>query len=132
MQTTFRILGIAACMFSFASFSAEESKWRFPTDKITVEQWTTFRAEVLAKPGIERQEFADQLLLFAQNEYRLYVFTQPKHPAHPAVVIRAIVNRGNGAYVDRMGHYAGDQKAFDKWWHEFDALDAQMPGQIRR
>jgi hypothetical protein len=103
--------------------------WRFPSDRITTEQWQTFRHEVLAKPGATRQEFANQLVVTVSSERRIYVFTQPAHPAHPAVIVRAVVERGQGSEVQRMGHYAGDQKAFDAWWHQFDALDAKIPGQ---
>ena len=110
---------------------AAEQQWRFPTDEITLKQWQEYRAEVLAKPGIERQEFANQLVLTSTKERRIYVFTQPKHPAYPAVVIRAVVARGTGSEVQRMGHYAGDKKAFDRWWHEFEELDARVPGQLR-
>ncbi|MEJ0099147.1 MAG: hypothetical protein WDO12_05130 [Pseudomonadota bacterium] len=116
---------------TLGSAAAADQQWRFPTDEITLKQWQEFRAEVLAKPGIERQEFANQLVLTSKKEFKIYVFTQPTHPAYPAVVIRAIVARGAGSEVRRMGHYAGDKKAFEKWWHEFDALDARIPGQIR-
>jgi len=108
---------------------ADDKAWRFPTDHITTAQWQTFRDEVLKKPGATRQEFANQLVITVSSELRIYVFTEPGHPAHPAVVVRAIVARGRGSEVQRMGHYAGDQKAFDVWWHQFDALDAKVPGQ---
>ena len=108
---------------------ADEMAWRFPSDQITTEQWQIFHDEVLAKPGATRQEFANQLVVTVTSERRIYVFTQPGHPAHPAVVVRAVVERGKGSEVQRMGHYAGDPKAFDVWWHQFDALDAKLPGQ---
>ena len=108
---------------------ADDMAWRFPSDRITIEQWQTFRDEVLSKPGATRQEFANQLVITVTSERRIYVFTQPGHPAHPAVVVRAVVERGQGSEVQRMGHYAGNQKAFDVWWHQFDALDAKIPGQ---
>ena len=118
------LLGLVGVVSAHAA--APES--RFDGDEITPAQWEDFRSEVLAKPGLERQEFANQLVLFSNEEHRIYVFTQPQHPAHPAVVVRAIVPRGTGSELKRMGHYAGDKAAFDKWWHEFDALDARMRG----
>ena len=117
------VVAVPACAL------AAEHEWRFPSDRISVAQWTQYRNEVLAKPGLERQEFANQLVLISTKERRVYVFTQPQHPAHPAVVIRGVVPVGTGSEVQRMGHFAGGQKAFDKWWHEFDALDAKIPGQ---
>lgn len=124
------VIWVLALSF-LAMASADELQWRFPSDKITLEQWKVFRSEVLAKPGLERQEFAHQLVLISAQEKTIWIFTQPGHPAYPAVVVRAVVPNGPGSEVRRMGHYAGDQEAFDKWWHEFDALDAKIPGQPR-
>jgi len=64
-------------------------------------------------------------------EIRLWVFTQPGHPAHPAVVVRIVTDRGSGAEITRQGHYVGSEFAFNKLWHEFDALDAKISGQTR-
>jgi Protein of unknown function (DUF4019) len=108
---------------------AAEIGWRFPTDKITVQQWTQFREEVLAKPNSVRAEYANQLVVTVEAEGAIYVFTQPQHPAYPAVVVRAVAESGGGAAVKRMGHFAGSESAFATWWHQFDALDATIPGQ---
>jgi hypothetical protein len=48
-------------LFAAAASVASEVGWRFQTDLITLQQWTTFRGEVLAKPNIKRAEFANQL-----------------------------------------------------------------------
>ena len=122
------VLALVVLTHALAAW-ADDMAWRFPSDHITTEQWQTFRDEVLAKPGATRQKFANQLVITVESERRIYVFTQPGHPAHPAVVVRAVVEHGTGSEVQRMGHYAGDQKAFDVWWHQFDALDAKVPGQ---
>jgi hypothetical protein len=96
-----------------------------------VQQWTQFREEVLAKPNSVRAEYANQLVVTVEAEGAIYVFTQPQHPAYPAVVVRAVVQNGGGASVQRMGHFAGSQSAFATWWHQFDALDAAIPGQLK-
>ena len=132
LRSIFRSIILAMALAGLGTAAAAEQKWRFPTDQITLKQWQEFRSEVLAEPGIERREFASQLVLTSTKERRIYVFTQPKHPAYPAVVVRAVVASGNGSEVQRMGHYAGDKRAFDRWWHEFDELDARVPGQIRK
>lgn len=131
MRSFAGVMLIAACLAIPCSLWAAEPEWRFPTDKITLAQWNQFRSEVLAKPNLTRQEFANQLVLISESEFRIWVFTQPSHPAYPAVVIRTVTPRSLGSEVGRMGHYGGDQAAFDKWWHEFDALDAKIPGQVR-
>jgi hypothetical protein len=111
--------------------TAAEVGWRFSTDKITLQQWATLREEVLAKPNIKRAEFANQLVITVEAERAIYVFTQPKHPAYPAVVIRVVVKNGRGSIVKRMGHFAGSEAAFASWWQEFDPLDAAIPGQTK-
>ena len=110
---------------------SEEFDWRFSTDEITPEQWSTFRSEVLAKSHYEQSEFAHQLVIIVEQERAIYVFTQPGHPAHPAVVVRKIVPRGINSEVQRMGHYAGNETAFAAWWREFDALDAKVLGVVQ-
>jgi hypothetical protein len=30
--------------------------------------------------------------------------------------------------ISRKGHFAGDQAAYDHWWHEFDDLDKRVKG----
>jgi hypothetical protein len=132
MRAFTRTFIFVLALVSFWALAAADMDWRFPSDKITAKQWETFRTEVLAKPGIERQEFANQLVLTSLRERRIYVFTEPAHPAYPAVVVRAVVPTTTGSDVQRMGHYAGDEKAFNKWWHEFDALDARIPGQLNK
>jgi len=131
MRSLSQSVAVLFALVFIGTSSAQELQWRFPSDVITPQQWEEFRAEVLAKPGVERQEFADQLVLTSAEELKVYVFTLPAHPAHPAVVIRAVVASGGSTSVRRMGHYAGNQEAFDKWWHEFDALDERIPGQVR-
>jgi hypothetical protein len=92
-------------------------------DEITLKQWQEMRTETLAKPGIERQELASQLVVNSAAERKIYRFTQPGHPAHPAVVVLSSIGRGIGAEIQRSGYYAGDKKAFDAWWQEFDHLN---------
>ena len=62
-------------LFAAVASVAAEVGWRFPTDMITLHQWTTFREEVLAKPNIKRAEFANQLVITVEAERAIYVFT---------------------------------------------------------
>ena len=101
-----------------------DDTWRFPTDRITTELWQTYRSETLAKPGATSSVAAQQLIITVPSEYAIYVFTEPGHPAHPGVVVRALVTNNGVTSPSRHGHFAGDERAFARWWHEFDALDA--------
>jgi hypothetical protein len=108
------------------STSAQDLEWRFPDDRITFEQWTSYFDELAHKPGAvftEKDQHCIINLFSDPNQPALYVFTKPGHPAYPAVVIRAVITKEGQSQLVRHGHYAGDQAKFDKWWHEFDGLD---------
>jgi hypothetical protein len=106
--------------------SLADDGWRFPTDRITLDQWQTYRTETLAKPGATSKVAAGQLIITVPSEKAIYVFTQPEHPAHPAVIVRAVVEQGSGVFLSRKGHFGGSKDAFDAWWKEFDALDGAV------
>jgi hypothetical protein len=54
--------------------------------------------------NIKRAEFANQFVIAVEAKRAIYVFTQPKHPAHPAVIVRVVVENGGGSIFKRMGH----------------------------
>ena len=104
--------------------------WRFPRDSITQEQWQAYLDETRALPGILNREAENVIIFQDRANNAVYVFTTPAHPAHPAVVKRRVMQRGTGLFIDRKGHYAGDNAAYDRWWHEFDALDQRVKEDI--
>jgi Protein of unknown function (DUF4019) len=116
---------LVACA-GFAVSAVADDGWRFPTDKITSEQWQTYRDETLALPGARSYEVADQLVVEVPQANAIYVFTTPSHPAHPAVVKREVVEKDGEVLLGRKGHYAGDREAYDRWWRQFDELDRRM------
>ncbi len=103
-----------------------ESTPRFPTSRITHEQWREYLAEIVAMPGIERRDSNRQITLTDAKAMTIYAFTQEANPAHPGVVVRVLHIGPAGTDVQRIGFFAGDQAAFTKWWSEFDALDARL------
>lgn len=118
------LLFLALCVTM--STSAQELEWKFPGDRITFEQWTSYFDELAHKPGAvltEQEQYYIIDLFSDPNQPALYVFTKPAHPAYPAVVIRAVIAKNGQSQIVRHGHYVGDEAKFDKWWHEFDALD---------
>jgi hypothetical protein len=60
------------------------------------------------------------------GDEHIYI-TEPGHPAHPAVVRRAIIKRKNVERLSTRGNHGGSQKAFEKWLAEFKALDVNRP-----
>jgi len=117
---------VSAC----STVSVEE--WRFPTDRITEEQWQLYLDETLSIPDVRAAEMEEQMVVLAPDGLTTYVFTTPAHPAHPGAVKRWISERDGAFYVNRQGHYAGDENAFHNWWLEFDELDRQMKEAIER
>lgn len=105
---------------------------RFPTSKITAEQWKEYLSEIAKMPGIERRESSRQITLTDARTLTIYAFTQEANPAHPGVVVRVLVTGPGGTEVRRTGYFAGDQAAFSRWWTEFDALDAQIRREAAR
>ena len=59
------------------------------------------------------------------NEH-IYI-TKSGHPAHPAVIRRAIIKRKNVERLATRGNHGGDQRAFEKWLAEFKAIDVNRP-----
>ena len=125
MNTLLRTTCVALLLMAGAAIPAEPQP-RFPTSKITAEQWKQYLAEVLAMPGIERKDSARQITLTDARTSTIYAFTQDANPAHPGVVVRTLVVGPTGADIKRVGYFAGDPAIFEKWWHEFDALDARV------
>jgi hypothetical protein len=107
-----------------------EPQPRFPSSRITTEQWSGYLAEILAMPGIERKDSARQITLTDARTNTIYAFTQEANPAHPGVVVRALVFGPAGAEVRRVGYYAGDLTAFQNWWRSFDALDDRIRREV--
>jgi hypothetical protein len=113
-------------MTLFLPLAAIAEEWRFPGDRITFEQWVTYFDELSNTKGAiltEEPEYYIINLLDDSKHKALFVFTKPNHPAYPAVVIRSVEGDGQHSSLGRRGHYAGDKAKFDKWWHQFDALD---------
>lgn len=109
-----------------ANACANELQWKFSGDRITFEQWTTYFDELANTKGAVFSEEAQYYIInlfSAPLQPAIYVFTKSNHPAYPAVVIRTVETKDGKSLIKRHGHYVGDQATFDKWWHEFDALD---------
>jgi hypothetical protein len=98
---------------------------RFPLDIITIAQWEQFQAEVLSKPALEGRHIDHQFVAYSRAERRLWIFTRPGHPAHPAVLVLIFADATSGAKAIRQGHYAGNRFEFVKWWQNFDATEAK-------
>jgi hypothetical protein len=121
LKALFAAFGIL--LLIFASGLGAQGPSRFPTDRITPEEWQRYFDEVRALPGTEAQEIkqAQYMVVFKDNS--AYFFTAPDHPAHPAMVKREAAGTAGQLVFLRQGHYAGDAKAFAVWWEKFEEMD---------
>lgn len=62
----------------------------------------------------------------------LWSFTPDSHPAHPAVVRRTVIQRGDEILINMKGLCQASKDACDKLMAEFEALNAQMRENMKR
>lgn len=67
-----------------------------------------------------------QLICDSASQRTIWTFTLPAHPAHPAVVRRAMIIRGGTIGISRMGIWAGSEAAFNRWFELFSELDQRQ------
>lgn len=102
-----------------ASVAFAQAPPRFPKAKITYEEWRTYFNEVANKPSARRNVSGDEFVVDIPDEYAVYFFTTPKHPAHPAVIRRlAVAGEGGKIGIQTTAHYAGNRLALDKWFND--------------
>ena len=58
-----------------------------------------------------------------ESERTLYFFTLPKHPVHPSVIIRRVVEEGGKAKIKTTGHTMADQRLFESWLTQLGQAD---------
>lgn len=114
---------LLACLALASGCAAEGAA---PKEKIGEPRptvWNRLWDEVTAKPGAEvdilRGSPVAQVVL--ADERAVYYFTKPPHPAHPAVVKRAVVERDRAAADATEGWTAGSNEAFQRWLETFAA-----------
>lgn len=66
-----------------------------------------------------------------QAAHVIWSFTPPDHPAHPAVVRRALVQKDGALNMDMTALCQASKEACDKLMGEFKALNARMSAEMR-
>ena len=103
----------------------------------TVEaQLQSLRAEALAVAGVLVTELPDLTMIEDRPNLSITYFTKPGHYAHPAAVVRMVVQEG-GAWFVRYITWPYDMNAsppasFVRWMAEFAALDRAMQADLLR
>lgn len=76
------------------------------------------------------REYPDYIQVVVLEVRRMYFFTREAHPAHPAVVIRNVVE-SDGRIVIQTGGYAfGSRAEFELWLDRFKSRDAAIREQL--
>ena len=83
-------------------------------------------AETQSKKDVITTKEDDLLLIEVPGEQTMYYFTQPNHPIHPSVVIRAVVTEGEQIKIKTTGYTSGDQQRFEQWLKQFRQQDAKI------
>jgi hypothetical protein len=104
---------------------------RFPTEKITPQELQTYASEIERIPDIQcRDIWAHQRSCSSSSLFTIWTFTEPGHPAHPAVsrgvMVMKTSDAGSTLGIERSGYYAGEYAAFDHWMKDFAAVDTKQ------
>ncbi len=102
---------LAAC--SAHSWQTKEieggGSYRYRADSF---DYDAFLRHVEKSDAANLESKADVIRIFAPAENRIYLFTEPAHPAHPAVFI---LEPDESGAVPLTGHCGGDVAACESW-----------------
>jgi hypothetical protein len=115
------LAALLICM-SAEIVAQEISTPRFPSQQITRDELNQLYEKTKALPHASIRRVRHQVVITAPNSRYFsttYVFTQPGHPAHPAVVIHDILEMETGHVAQLESYYAGSQLKFEAWVKEF-------------
>jgi hypothetical protein len=89
---------------------------RFANEQITLAEWQTYRNEVTSVPDVRCDDtHQHQILCVSESLKSVWAFTEPGHPAHPAVSTGVLVVYPHASVILFRGYYAGNEAAYYKW-----------------
>ena len=91
--------------------------------RVSIEQWQKYLQKVRGKHGKSLRELDDRLIYVDTANFITFTFTKPNHAAHPAWVARLVVRADDKMLVRQQGFYAGDEKSFNAFVSEQEALN---------
>lgn len=115
------LAALLICM-SAEVVAQEISTPRFPSQQITRDELNQLYEKTKTMPQASIRRVQHQVVITAPNSRYFsttYVFTQPGHPAHPAVVIHDILEMETGHVAQLESYYAGSQPKFEAWVKKF-------------
>lgn len=127
----------AAFLFSVISATftvAYAQEFRpYSYSKISQSQWQTY-IELVQKnfAATERDYAGDHLLTYRDAKMHVfYTFTQQGHPAHPAWIAQRLMEKDGYPSMELVGFYAGDERAFNDLYRQFEKLTEQITERAR-
>lgn len=109
-----------------------------PASAQTLEQQLqSMRTQAFAVPGSIVTEYPDFTMVEDRANLSIFYLTKPGHYAHPAAVVRTVVQQPDGAWVVRYTTWPyrspeNAPPAFIRWMEEFAELDRAMQAEIMR
>lgn len=116
---------------------------RFPTEQISLEEWSAYFKEVQSTPGVACEVIARaRIEQCGQSQPSaskfgsgiIWIFTREGHPAYPAVVRLTLIHNPfcaagettNHDSIVESGHYAGARAAYDSLMRSMKNYDASF------
>lgn len=83
-------------------------------------------ADLVGRPGASVYAAGEFVVVTESSGLVVWTFTQPPHPAHPAVARRAIMERDGAFYVDMAILCEAARRPCDRLARDFEELNEQM------
>jgi len=83
-------------------------------------------ADLVGRPGASVYAAGEFVVVTESSGLVVWTFTQPPHPAHPAVARRAIVERNGAIFVDMAILCEAARRPCDRLVRDFEELNEQM------
>jgi len=116
LSLRFIILVVAVALVVSTVGRAEPPPSRFSHEHISVAEWQTYLDEVKSVPDV-RCEDTKRFEHYCTSDSltSIWVFTEPGHPAHPAVSTGVFYMNSITYGILNKGYFAGDEAAFRAW-----------------
>ena len=88
--------------------------------------------EIKSKPDAVIVKEHNTAKVTVESERTLCFFTLPKHPVHPSVIIRRVVEEGGKVKIKTTGHTMANQRLFEAWLTKLGQADWQLKKSINR
>lgn len=105
----------------------------FPSAHVSALQIHDLVTHLVSGDGLQCIEFGPhEVQCDSPTLPEVWIFTQPGHPAYPAVSRGVIVRNGTLTCVMRDGYFAGNESAFRAWMAELVDYDNHLIEKVRR